>query len=93
MQDFNLKKIAESGQVFRANELPDGSFEFIAEDRKIVLDPTKPFLKDIQADPFWRNYFDLEKDYAAVRAKGQQRTEGKEYVVKDGDVIEFLFNV
>ena len=22
-----------------------------------------------------------------------QRTEGKEYVVKDGDVIEFLFNV
>ncbi len=32
-------------------------------------------------------------DYAAVRAKGQQRTEGKEYVVKDGDVIEFLFNV
>jgi hypothetical protein len=32
-------------------------------------------------------------DYAAVKAKGQQRTEGKEYVVKDGDVIEFLFNV
>ena len=32
-------------------------------------------------------------DYAAVRAKGQPRTEGKEYVVKDGDVIEFLFNV
>ena len=32
-------------------------------------------------------------DYAAVRAKGLQRTEGKEYVVKDGDIIEFLFNV
>lgn len=32
-------------------------------------------------------------DYAAVKAKGQQRTEGKEYVVQDGDVIEFLFNV
>ena len=32
-------------------------------------------------------------DYAAVKAKGLQRTEGKEYVVKDGDVIEFLFNV
>ena len=27
------------------------------------------------------------------KAKGLQRTEGKEYVVKDGDVIEFLFNV
>ena len=32
-------------------------------------------------------------DYAAVRSRGQQRTEGKEYIVKDGDVIEFLFNV
>jgi len=28
--------------------------------------------------------------YAAARAKGLIRTEGKEYVVKDGDVIEFL---
>ena len=32
-------------------------------------------------------------DYQAVKAKGQQRTEGKEYVVQDGDIIEFLFNV
>lgn len=32
-------------------------------------------------------------DYLAVRGKGLQRTEGKEYIVKDGDIIEFLFNV
>ncbi|MDD4849973.1 MAG: redox-regulated ATPase YchF [Gemmiger sp.] len=32
-------------------------------------------------------------DMAAVKAKGLQRTEGKEYVVRDGDIIEFLFNV
>ena len=32
-------------------------------------------------------------DYLEVRGKGLQRTEGKEYVVKDGDIIEFLFNV
>ena len=32
-------------------------------------------------------------DYAAVRAKGLQRTEGKDYVVQDGDIINFLFNV
>jgi len=32
-------------------------------------------------------------DYQAVKAKGLQRTEGKEYVVNDGDIIEFLFNV
>ena len=30
-----------------------------------------------------------EGSYPAVREKGLLRTEGKEYVVKDGDVIEF----
>jgi len=30
---------------------------------------------------------------AACREKGLMRTEGKEYLVKDGDIIEFLFNV
>ncbi|MBL7012549.1 MAG: redox-regulated ATPase YchF [Kiritimatiellales bacterium] len=29
----------------------------------------------------------------ACKEKGLMRTEGKEYVVKDGDIIEFLFNV
>ena len=41
-------------------------------------------------------YHDFEAcDYsmANVRSKGLQRTEGKEYVVQDGDIIEFLFNV
>ncbi len=41
-------------------------------------------------------YKDLDEagfDYTAVKAKGKQRTEGKEYVVQDGDIIEFLFNV
>ena len=30
---------------------------------------------------------------AAAREKGQVRTEGKEYVMQDGDVTNFLFNV
>ena len=38
---------------------------------------------------------DLEKHgtEAAVRAAGKLRTEGKSYVVQDGDVCHFLFNV
>lgn len=41
------------------------------------------------------NYQDLLDcgSIAAARAKGLVGSEGKEYVVKDGDVIEFLFNV
>ena len=29
----------------------------------------------------------------AAKEKGLVRSEGKEYVVKDGDIITFLFNV
>ena len=38
---------------------------------------------------------DLEKHEteAAIRAAGKMRSEGKEYVVQDGDIVHFLFNV
>ena len=31
--------------------------------------------------------------FVEAKAKGQLRSEGKEYVVEEGDVMEFLFNV
>ncbi|HKR98047.1 MAG TPA: DUF933 domain-containing protein, partial [Candidatus Dormibacteraeota bacterium] len=31
--------------------------------------------------------------YAAVRERGQQRLEGRDYIVRDGDVVHFRFNV
>ncbi|HOY10907.1 MAG TPA: redox-regulated ATPase YchF [Candidatus Paceibacterota bacterium] len=37
---------------------------------------------------FWQDLLEAGS-YAAAREKGLVRTEGKEYVVKDGDVIEF----
>lgn len=37
---------------------------------------------------FWKDLLDAGS-YAEARAKGRVRTEGKEYIVKDGDVIEF----
>ena len=37
---------------------------------------------------FWSDLLDAGS-YAEARAKGQVRIEGKEYIVKDGDVIEF----
>ena len=30
---------------------------------------------------------------SAAREKGRIRSEGKEYVMKDGDIVNFLFNV
>ena len=37
---------------------------------------------------FWKDLLDAGS-YAEARAKGKVRTEGKEYIVKDGDVMEF----
>ena len=37
---------------------------------------------------FWQHLLEAGS-YADARAKGKVRTEGKEYIVKDGDVIEF----
>lgn len=38
---------------------------------------------------FWKDLLDCGS-YAVARSKGLVRTEGKEYIVRDGDVIEFL---
>jgi GTP-binding protein YchF len=40
----------------------------------------------------WKDLVDLGSE-AAVKAKGLLRVEGKDYVVADGDVIHFRFNV
>lgn len=37
----------------------------------------------------WRDLLDAGS-FAEARAKGKLRTEGKEYIVRDGDVVEFL---
>ncbi len=37
---------------------------------------------------YWKDLLDAGS-YAEARAKGKVRTEGKDYIVKDGDVIEF----
>ncbi len=37
---------------------------------------------------FWKDLLDAGS-YGEARAKGKVRTEGKDYIVKDGDVIEF----
>jgi hypothetical protein len=47
----------------------------------------------IRAEVF--NYEDLLREGSEhqVREKGQLRSEGRDYIVQDGDIIRFLFNV
>ena len=41
------------------------------------------------------SFADLDKyeTHAAVKEAGRLRQEGKEYVMEDGDIVEFRFNV
>jgi ribosome-binding ATPase YchF (GTP1/OBG family) len=41
---------------------------------------------------WWEDLIKLGSE-SACRAQGKLATEGKEYVVRDGDVIHFRFNV
>ncbi len=57
---------------------------------KIHSDFEKGFIRAEVVD--WKTLVDLGSE-AAVRAKGLLRVEGKDYVVADGDVMHFRFNV
>ncbi len=41
----------------------------------------------------YQDYVDCDNSYPNARSRGLVRLEGKEYKVKDGDMIEFRFNV
>lgn len=71
-QDFNLEKIADSGQCFRLNQLEPGRFRLTARDRCMELteraDAWALDCPAVEFDTLWRSYFDLNTDYAAFRA-------------------------
>lgn len=77
-----------SGEV-KAWSIPDGTSALKAAG-KIHTDMERGF---IRAEVI--SYADLERcgNLAEARKKGLLRLEGKDYMVQDGDVITFLFNV
>lgn len=71
--DFSLREIFECGQAFRWNEEPDGSYTGIAygtcakvskEDGVVTV-----ITDDGAYEKIWHNYFDMDRDYAHLRAE------------------------
>ena len=74
LEDFDPQAIAESGQCFRMQALPDGGAALIAQGRSLTIHPAgeNQFSFDCtqqEFDGFWRDYFDLDTDYAEYRGK------------------------
>ena len=70
--DFNLKKIIESGQCFRAKRLPDGCYRFITKRNILHLSPLRKNLWEADCTSYawnhiWKSYFDLDTDYNSIR--------------------------
>jgi len=78
--DFDLKKIVDSGQCLRAKEIENNLFKFIT--KKYVV-----YIKQIDSQTFdvscsqtdwegtWATYFDLETNYAEIRESIYQLAE------------------
>ena len=72
--DFDLKKIAESGQCFRWEPLGRESWRIPFRDHclRAARIGDKTFELDCSEEEYerlWRGYFDLEENYAAIRAR------------------------
>ena len=70
--DFDLKKIADSGQCFRAKEISPGLFRFITLNKAVYIRQVGEFDFDISCtdsdwERYWIKYFDLETSYWAIR--------------------------
>ncbi|MBP5159901.1 MAG: DNA-3-methyladenine glycosylase 2 family protein [Lachnospiraceae bacterium] len=67
---FDLRAIMESGQVFRMYEREENRFDIYAGSRhlKAVNDGSKVllFCEKAEYEAFWRNYFDIDRDYAGM---------------------------
>ena len=72
--DFDLKKIIESGQCFRPRQIDSNWFEFITRDkilriRQIDVDTFEISCSKDDWTQIWIPYFDLETNYDELRQK------------------------
>ena len=70
--DFDLKKIEESGQCFRVSELEDETWRFVHLDRILYIKKTGDREYEASASPkdwekIWLPYFDLNRSYEDIR--------------------------
>jgi ribosome-binding ATPase YchF (GTP1/OBG family) len=60
----------------------------------LLLDFERGFIKaEVCSFEDFKNLSEGKKSMAPIKAAGRYRQEGKTYVVQDGDIIHFMFNV
>ncbi len=72
--DFDLEKIATSGQCFRVRKFDDGTYRFITGSHILYIRPIEGSLylascSQKEWREIWETYFDLTRDYAGLRKR------------------------
>ncbi len=93
--DFDLDKIADSGQAFRIRKFDDGGFRFICGDRILYIrnaGKKEYALSCSERDwqDFWSPYFDLGRNYRKIRQKEQGKNAFADQSMKYGRGIRVL---
>ena len=78
--DFDLKKIIDSGQCFRAKEIENNLFRFITKKYVVYIKQIDSQTFDVSCsqadwDDTWTNYFDLDTNYSEIRESIYQLAE------------------
>ena len=72
-EEFDIGQIAASGQCFRMDRLEEGRYAVKAGSRYLELEQDRDRLllccSREEFEDFWKQYFDLETDYGAVRRR------------------------
>lgn len=93
--DFDLEKIAKSGQCFRVKRFDDGAYRFISLDRVIYIKNEGEGLFTVSCDEkewgnFWRGYFDLDTDYRGIAKEALGKNRFVDEAVNFGRGIRLL---
>ena len=72
--DFDLEKIADSGQCFRWEKTGEAAWRILHQDRCLRIEALggRRFALDCsraELEAVWRDYFDLDEDYEQIRAR------------------------
>lgn len=72
--DFDLARIADSGQCFRWERVPDEGYRVLHRDKCLYVRKTGEQTFDFdcdeaQFDQLWKGYFDFAQSYAAIRMR------------------------
>ena len=83
--DFDLQKIADSGQCFRVKAFPDGMYRFITGSNILYIKQAEPGLYQISCTKAqWRDFW--RQTYEAVLPGYHQNKEHWNTVILDGTI-------